>query len=215
MKKRLCAATVGILAFVSALIVQPAYASPAFVEHTHFDGGSADAFWQTGDTTTSIQVSKDNHGDAISLWHQTTVHTDSNGNFTGLVDLTAIGLLGIPPYTFTIDSKQLTRATMTGSGVLAEACTYDANFNKTECHFENVDISLVWTGVGAISATGQHTSHFHTSGVTTTVRYSGRSREAVATGTFAGLELTSANLQLASLGVAKNGSTYVCVGVDC
>src|SRR6476660_7673720 len=157
MKKRLCA-TVGVLAFVSALIVQPAFASPAFVEHTHFDGGSADASWATGDTFTTLQLSKDKHGDAISLWHQVTVHSDSNGNFTGLVDLSAVGLLGIPPYTFTIDSKRLTRATMTGSGVLAEACTYDANFNITECHFENVDISLVWAGVGAISATGQHTS---------------------------------------------------------
>ena len=116
MKKLLCA-TVGMLAFVSALIVQTAYASPAFVEHSHFDGASADASWWTGDTSTTLEVSKDKHGDVLSLWHQVTVHTDSNGNFTGLVDLSAVGLLGIPPYTFTIDSKRrLTSATMTGSG---------------------------------------------------------------------------------------------------
>ena len=212
MKKRLYAA-VAALAVISALAAPPANASAVFVDHSHFSGGFADADWQTGNTSTFIEVSKSKYREnPLLLWHSVTVQTDSSGNFTGLTDSTDIA--GTGTSTFTIDSRGLTGATLTQSDVLEETCSYDANFTETDCSFTRGDVSVIWSGEGPISITGEHNSHTHLPGMTTNVHYSGQSRAATATGMiFGGIHLTSADMMDASIGFAKNGSTTVCF--DC
>jgi hypothetical protein len=135
---------------------------------------------------------------------------DSNGNFTGQVDTSVDVTSG---FSFAI-KHNLSSASVTGSGIPAQTCSYDANFNLIGCSNTTIDVSADWAGQGPL-ARGTSNDHFKMDGFSENDHFNGTQRNATATGNIAGLALTSDELEFADMGTTNAGSTFVCVGNSC
>jgi len=205
-----------VTALVAMLIgVGSASASPAQTFHFHFNGTFAEALWETSTATTitdtDIQASRTRTGQQELFLDQFTQTVDQNGTFQGATDTFADVTSG---FSFTIDSNKFNTASVSGTNIPAQTCTYDANFDLIGCTDTTIDASADWTGQGPVtqSVSGDH---FHTHGFSATDHFSGKSRDATATGSIGGLTLGTGDLQFADLGNANSGSVSVCIGTSC
>ena len=116
-------------------------------------------------------------------------------------------------FSFTL-RQPLASASLSGSGLPATTCTFDANFNTIGCSATTIDVSVTWTGQGAITR-GRFNEHFKNGGFSEIDHFSGTNRHAVATGTVGGLTLSASELQFADLATLKSGTVTICIGNSC
>jgi hypothetical protein len=196
-----------VTTFTVLALTWSANAAAAQVTHFRFSGPSADADWETStatsDTDTSVSVSKSKQGSHL-LVDQFTTHFDANGNFTGATDTFAEAASG---FSFTLRHR-LAGASLSGSGLSATTCTFDANFNQTGCTATAIDVTATWTGEGPITR-GVSNEHFKSDGFSVNDHFNGTFRDATATGRIAGLTLSASKLQFADLAITKSGTTTV------
>jgi hypothetical protein len=208
-------ALLGLAATTITLLALAGTASAASDQVTHFKftGTFANAFWFTSSATsatgTSISVSKSSQGSRLFV-ERFTSNYDTNGNITGSTDTSVVVTSG---FSFALQ-QPLASASLSGSGLPATTCTYDANFNQIGCSATTIDVTAAWTGQGPILR-GVSNLHFKTDGFSETDHSNGTDRNAVATGTFNGDTLTASELQYADLGTTNSGSIYVCIGTSC
>ncbi len=202
-----------VTAFTLLALAGPASAATGQVTHFTFSGTFADAVWEarsaTSVTDAAIFVSKSRQESGLFVF-QFTSNFDANGNFTGATDTLAEVGSG---FSFAL-AQPLASASLSGSGVPATTCTFDANFNQIGCSATTIDVTAAWTGQGPISRVVSN-DHFKSDGFSVTDHFSGTGRAATATGTVAGLTLNASGLQFADLGTTKSGSTTVCIGSSC
>jgi len=205
----LAVATLTVLALAG-----PASAAPgqAVVMRVTFHGTSANALWSTSSATsisnTTINAAQTPHPHGFMLFvDQATTNLDANGNVTGITDTSFVVTSG---FSFVI-GKTLDSATLSGSGLPAATCTYDAMGILIGCTDTTVDVNASWTGQGPLTPTVSN-FHFKTAGFIENDHFNGTSRTATATGTVGGLTLNAADLQGASLGTANSGTITICKG---
>jgi hypothetical protein len=195
--------------------VGPASASPGQTFHVRFNGTFAEAAWETSTastiTDTYINPSRTSNGQLQLFVDQFTQTVDQSGAFQGATDTSALVTSG---FAFTIDSGKFNTASVSGTNIPAQTCTYDANFNLIGCTDTTIDASTNWTGQGPVTQSVT-SDHFHTHGFTENDHFSGKSRGATATGTIGGLTLGSGDLAFADLGTTHSGSVVICVGATC
>ena len=193
------------------LVAGTAKAAPADVQHFTFRGTFAEALWSTSTDTsftdTYINPSKTRHGQELFL-DQFTDNVDSSGNFTGATETFADVTSG---FSFAIDATKFSSASVSGSGLPATTCTYDADFNLIGCSDTTVDVDATWTGQGPIGRS-TFAEHFKSDGFSFTDHFQGTSRDATASGTVAGLTLTTGDLDFADMGRSNFGETDICIG---
>lgn len=200
----------------------PASAAAGQVAHFRFHGTFAEAFWSTSSgttfTDTTVVVSTSKQGSALNT-DQFTGNLDADGNFTGGTDTLVQSPGAMEPgvtsgFSFTIDAPKLTTASVSGSGLPAKKCTFDAMGNETGCTDTTVDVSATWTGEGPIT---RSVSNFHmkTAGFSMNSHFNGTSRAATATGTFNGVPLSATELSFADLGTTHSGDIKRCIGNVC
>jgi hypothetical protein len=206
-------AGLALAAFTFLALAGPASAAPAQVTHFRVSGTVADALWITSSATsstfTSVDVSTSTQDSALVV-DQVTENHDASGNFTGGTETFAYVTSG---FSFTLQ-QPLASASLSGSGLPATTCTFDANFNTIGCSATTIDVSVAWTGQGAITR-GWFNDHFKSGGFRQIDHFYGTSRHAVATGTVGGLTLSVTELQFAHLGTLKAGTITICVGSSC
>jgi hypothetical protein len=191
----------------------PASAASGQVTHFRFHGGFAEATWTSSTATSSGTISTDTSITAANgglFVEQFTSNLDASGNFTGGTDTLANVTSG---FSFTIP-QSLAGASVSGSGLSARVCTFDADFNQTGCSDTAIDVNATWTGQGLI-ARGVSNGHFKNGGFSVSQHTSGTSRAATAIGTVIGITYSVADLAFADLGFTKEGSTTVCIGGSC
>src|SRR5437870_2882828 len=208
---------IGLAVMLAAVLAfsGTATAAPAQTSHFHFNGSFAEALWFTSTSTSStdtyINSSRRLSGQMELFVDQFTQNYDTNGNFTGATETSADVTSG---FSFTIDNGRLSTASVSGTGLPAQTCTYDADFNLVGCSDTTIDASANWTGEGNIFR-GESNDHFHTFGFTLSEHFSGSSRSATATGTIGGLALGTGDLAFADLGKVNAGSVTICMGSSC
>jgi hypothetical protein len=141
---------------------------------------------------------------------QLTFDLDANGDITGATDTQADVTSA-----FSFGLRQpLASASLSGSGLPAKTCTFDANFGLISCSDTTIDATATWTGQGPISreVTNQR---FKSGGFGETLHFNGTSRAATATGTIGGLTLTASDPQFTSLSTTKSGLIAICIGTSC
>lgn len=192
----------------------PANADNGQVTHIKISGDTADAFWftrsATGYAETFLTVSKTKQDSRLFV-EQTTVNTDANGDVTGGTDTIASVTSG-----FSFAEKQsLASASLSGPSLPATTCTINADFQPISCGPTAIDVTVAWTGQGEILSGGTHT---HTKGFGFSVNMvsHGATREATATGTVAGLTVsTGVSPDFADIGTNNSGLVSVCIGNSC
>jgi hypothetical protein len=191
----------------------PASAAPGQVTQLRFHGTFAEALWFTSSATSStdtfVNVSKSMQGSELFV-DQFTANYDANGNFTGATDTSAEVTSG---FSFAI-KQSLASASLSGSGLPATTCTFDANFNLIGCSATTIDVTATWTGQGPITR-AVFNDHFKSDGFSENDHFNGTDRAATATGTVGGLTLSASELQFADLGTANSGTVTVCIGTSC
>jgi hypothetical protein len=206
-------AGLAVAAFAVLALAGPASAAPGQVTQFTFSGTVADALWFTSSATsstfTSVYVSKSTEGSRLVV-DEVTDNYDASGNFTGGTETFADVASG---FTFTL-RQPLASASLSGSGLLATTCTFDANFNTIGCSVTTTDVSVTWTGQGATTR-GWFNEHFKSGGFREIDHFYGTNRHAVAAGTVGGLTLSVSELQFADLGTLKSGTVTICVGNSC
>jgi hypothetical protein len=206
-------AGLAVAAFTLLALAGPASAAPGQVTHLRLSGTVADALWitssPTSSTFTSVDVSKSRQDSALVV-DQVTNNHDASGVFIGGTETFAYVTSG---FSFTL-RQPLASASLSGSGLPASTCTFDANFNTIGCSATTIGVSVTWTGQGAITR-GWFNEHFKNGGFSQIDHFYGTSRHAVATGTVAGLTLSVSELQFAHLGTVKAGTVTICVGGSC
>lgn len=130
----------GLATALVAIMLVMATPANADVFRFHFHGKFAEAAWDvstpTRDTFASVQATKDElFADVF------TVRFDTNGNLTGATDTFADVTGG---YTFRI-AKKYGSASVSGSGIPAQRCTYDANFDLIGCSDTTINLNVTWT----------------------------------------------------------------------
>jgi hypothetical protein len=205
-----------VLAAVTGLalaLAGPASAASGQVTHVRFHGAFAEAFWETSTATsvtdTEVDVSASKQGSQLFV-DQFTAHLDAHGNFAGGTDTFSDVTRG---FSFT-RRHSLAGASLSGSGLPATRCTFDADFNETGCTATTINATVTWTGQGPISRSGFN-DRFKSDGFRVTDHFNGTFRAATATGMVAGRTLSARDLQFADLGTTKFGSTTVCIGSSC
>ena len=202
-----------VTAFTVLALAGPASAAPGQVTHFRFSGTFADALWSTSSATSStvasVDASKSIQGSRLVVDEVTDNH-DASGNFTGGTETLADVASG---FSFTL-RQPLASASLSGSGLPATTCTFDANFNTIGCSATTIDVSVTWTGQGAITR-GRFNEHFKNGGFSEIDHFSGTNRHAVATGTVGGLTLSASELQFADLATLKSGTVTICIGNSC
>lgn len=104
-------------------------------------------------------------------------------------------------FTFAIDTKGFTGASVSGVGLPATTCAIDANADPIEpCTTRHVTVKTTWTGQGDINHTLITERHWVAGGPVTIIRTSVTDRDATALGAVAGLRLRTGDLQAAHLG---------------
>jgi hypothetical protein len=202
-----------VAAFTVLALAGPASAAPAQVTQFRFSETVADALWSTSSATSStvasVDVSKSTQGSRLVV-DEVTDNYDANGNFTGGTNTLADVASG---FSFTL-RQPLASASLSGSGLPATTCTFDANFNTIGCSATTIGVSVTWTGQGATTR-GWFNEHFKNGGFSEIDHFYGTNRHAVATGTVGGLTLSASELQFADLGTLKSGTVTICVGSSC
>lgn len=211
MRRVLTVIAVSLLGVLS--LAGPASAAPGQVTHFTDKGTFAEADWQvtagTTFTETYLNVSASSTGSQLFL-QRFVGHKDAEGEVIGDT-LTTVEVQD--GFTFTINASKLSSASVRATDLPAQVCDIDANGELVEpCASTTVDLNVTWTGVGPISRSVSN-SHYGTEGFRINEHFSGTSRQAVATGTVAGSTLTVDDLQGASLGKNKSGTTKSCT--DC
>jgi hypothetical protein len=206
---------IGLAVALAVLAVAgPVSAAPGQVTHFRFHGSFADAEWfmstDTSFTDTFINVSKSRTGSELFV-DQFTANFDASGNFTGASDTFADVTSG---FTFSIDSSKLSQASVSGSGLPATTCTYDADFNQIGCTDTTIDVSATWAGQGPIARESSN-DHFRVDGFSVNFHFNGTDRGATATGSIGGVTLTASDLVFADLGTANAGEVDLCIGNTC
>jgi hypothetical protein len=163
----------------------------------------------TSSTFTSVYVSQSTQGSRLVV-DEVTDNYDASGNFTGGTETFADVTSG---FSFTL-RQPLASANLSGSGLSANTCTFDANFNTIGCSATTIGVSVTWTGQGAITR-GWFNEHFKSGGFREIDHFYGTNRHAVATGTVGGRTLSVSELQFADLGTLKSGTVTICVGSSC
>ncbi len=203
-----------VTTFTVLALAGPASAAPGQVTQFRFHGTFADAFWFTSSATsftdTTVNVSKSLQGSELIV-DQFTGNLDKNGNFTGGTDTFADVTSG---FSFAIQQSLLTSASVSGSGLPATTCTFDANFNLIGCSATTINVNVTWTGQGPISR-AVFNDHFKSDGFSVNDHFNGTDRAATATGTVAGRTLSASELQFANLGTTNSGTITVCIGTSC
>jgi hypothetical protein len=211
MRRALTGLAVAALALLA--LAGPASAASGQVTQFRFHGTFADALWFTSSATSStdtfVNVSKSARGSELFV-DQFTANLDANGNFTGATDTSADVTSG---FSFAIQ-QSLASASVSGSGLPARTCTFDANFNLIGCSATTIDATATWTGQGTISCAVSN-DHFKSDGLVFTEHSNGAGRAAMATGTVGGLTLTAGDVEIAELGTTDQGSVAVCIGTSC
>ena len=204
--------TLRIVVFTALLLavgVAPALAAQTY--HTRLKGGTAYAEWYSSSGTTSdsayLQVS-DRYDELY--FSQCTDTYNTSGAFLGATCTSAY----TTDFTFTIDERGLTTATVTAADVRARTCTYDADFNQTTCTRTRIDLEVTWTGRGSISRGGYNDRSIG-DGYRFISHFNGTWRKAIATGTIGDVTYTKDDVSYAELGFARSGSIEVCLGRDC
>jgi hypothetical protein len=196
-------AVVGALAVVSS-----AGAAAGQTVHFRFHGNFAEADWFVGTNTsfadTSFNASQSKDGKELFIERFVGTQT---GETDTVVDVTT-------GFSFAIDSKKLSTASVSGSSLPATRCTYDVDFNLIGCSHVRVAFQATLAGQGPIGR-GTSNDHFKVDGFSETDHFNGTSRNATATGNFAGIALRASQLQFADLGHTNDGSVVVCKGTGC
>jgi hypothetical protein len=202
-----------VTTFTVLALAGPASAASGQVTQFRFHGTFAEAFWFTSSATSStdtfVNVSKSMQGSELFA-DQFTANFDANGNFTGATDTSADVTSG---FSFAI-KQSLASASLSGSGLPATTCTFDANFNLIGCSATTIDVNVTWTGQGPITRS-VFNDHFKSDGFSANDHFNGTDRAATATGTMGGLTLTASELQFADLGTANSGTITICIGTSC
>lgn len=212
---------VAVAALTVLSLAGSASAAPALVLQQRFHGTFAEALWSstsaTSSTETDVNVSESKQGSELFV-DQFTANFDADGNFTGGTT-TVVGVPGAIPgvtsgFSFAIDVPKLTSASVSGKGLPATTCTFDANFNELGCNDITIDVNAAWTGQGPIT---REVDNFHmtTPGEFSIIQHSnGTSRAAAATGTVAGNTFTAAEAEpdITRLGTTNSGTTKICIG---
>lgn len=210
----LAAAALTVLALAG-----PASAAAGKAHVFRFHGAFADAAWasstDTSSTETDVTVSTSRQGSELFVAQFTTNFED--GNFTGFTE-TLVGVPGEPQpgvtsgFSFAIDQVKLTSATLSGAGLPATTCTYDAAGELTApCTDGTVDVDATWEGQGPITR-GVDNSVMTGGGIVFVFHTNGTSRAATATATFTGLPASLGELQFADLGTTNSGQLKLCIG---
>jgi hypothetical protein len=188
-----------------AFIAPPA--SAAQVTHVRLRGGFAEASWSENTATSQsgafVEVSS-RYGE---LFFDQYVNTyDENGNFVSETFTSADVFSG---FTFTIDKRGLTTASLSATDVPATTC-----IDFDTCTETTVDLHVTWTGQGSIARYGS-TDRFVSDGYVVTEHFVGTSRDATAAGTIGDVTWTASQLNYADIGQAASGETDVCIGSGC
>ena len=199
-----------VMALTVLTVAGAANAAPGQVTQFRFKGSFAEAAWSTSSTDTYVNVSQSTQGSELFI-DQFTANFDASGNFTGETDTSADVTSG---FSFAIEKRSLASASVSGSGLPATTCTFDANFNLIGCTATTIDATAAWTGQGPITR-GVSNDHFKSDGFSERDHFNGTDRNATATGTIAGLTLTASDLEFADLGTTNAGSTTICIGSSC
>lgn len=192
----------------SLAVVSSAGAAAGQTLHFRFHGNFAEADWFVGTNTsftdTSFNVSQSKDGKELFIERFAATQT-------GAIDTVADVTTG---FSFTIDTKKLSTASVSGSSIRATRCTYDADFNLIGCNPVRIAFQANLTGQGPIGR-GTSNDHFKVDGFSENDHFNGTSRNATATGNFAGIALQASQLQFADLGHTNDGSVVVCKGAGC
>jgi hypothetical protein len=189
-----------------------ARASGTQVTQDRFHGPFAEAGGETRTPTSITDVatlaSMEQDGTThLSILDLHTTYLDSGGNVTGSVDVSGELNSGA---SFTMDTVGLTTASASGT-VPVTRCTFDAAGNPTGCTSGTMDVSMTWTGQGAISRGIEYVDHSVAPGGLTFVdRGSGTFRLASATATIGGQTFDASELQFADFGVSNDLTVTVC-----
>jgi hypothetical protein len=195
-------------ALIIGLVTAPADAAQTF--HSRLKGGTAYAEWysSSGNTTQSGFIDVSDRYDEL-YFSQCTDEYDSTGDFVSATCTSGF----TTDFTFTIDQRGLTSATVTATDVRARTCTYDADFNTT-CERAKIDIDVTWTGRGSLSRGGYNERSIG-DGYVFVSHFNGTWRRAIATGTIGEVTYTRDDLSYAQIGFARSGYVDVCLGADC
>jgi hypothetical protein len=189
-----------------------ARASGAQVIQDRFHGPFAEAGWETTTPTSitdaAVLASQEQDGTThLSIFDLHTTYLDSSGNVTGSVDVSGELNGGA---SFTMDTVGLTTASASGA-VPVTRCTFDAAGNQTGCTSGTIDVSVTWTGQGAISRGKEYVDRsVDPGGLTFVDRGSGTFRLASATATIGGQTFDASELQFADFGVSNDLTLTVC-----
>jgi hypothetical protein len=194
---------------VLVAICVTASASAATSQHYRFHGTSAVAEWfrptSTGGVFAYLEADQTNKGH--DLFADLVRFTDAGAYVETTVQVTG-------GFSFSIDSKDLTTASVSASGVPARRCRYDDNGERLGCNSTTVSLSAHWNGVGSI---GRDTfnDHFSQDGFKETFHSNGISRNARASGTIAGTSFSAADLDFAFLSKSNTSDVTICHGTNC
>lgn len=197
MKRAMAVVAVAALGLFGAAGTAGAEGSP--VSHARSNTASAQADWyaESGDQFSETGVwagsSLSGAGSELHLWK--TVGTLGGESTTINADATS-------GFTFTIDAKRLSGASLTATDLPASLCTFDENGEQVgECTDTTVDVDVSWTGQGVITS-GSYTDHVRSGNSMTKVHVQWTDRDAVATGSLGG-PLSATDLQFSSLHTEK------------
>lgn len=215
MKRTLFGLAVAALTVLA--LAGPAGAAAGKAQVFRFQGAFAEAMWtsstDTSSTTTNVTVSTSRQGSELFVAQFTS--NFEGGNFTGFTR-TEVGVPGEPQpgvtsgFSFAIDQVKLTSATLSGAGLPATTCTYDADGNQIGCSPATVGVDATWEGQGPITR-GVENSVMNGGGIVFVFHTNGTSRDATATATFTGLPAPLGELQFADLGTTNSGQVKVCI----
>jgi len=208
-------ATLGALVVASlafAGLNATARASGAQVTQDRFHGPFAEAGGEkttpTSITDLATLASQEQDGTThLSIVDLHTTYLDSGGNVTGSVDVSGELNSGA---SFTMDTVGLSTASASGA-VPVTRCTFDAAGNPTGCTSGTMDVSMTWTGQGAISRGKEWVDHsVDPGGLTFVDRGIGTFRQASATATIGNETFDGSDLQIADFGVANGLTVTIC-----
>lgn len=197
MKRAMAVVAVAALSLVGATSTAGAAGSP--VTHSRSNMASAQADWyrESGDQfwASGVWAGRSLTGSDLELHLWQTVGTMGGVSTSVSADATA-------GFSFAIDAKRLSGASLTATDLPATLCTFDENGEQVgACSDTTVDVDVSWTGEGGITS-GSYTEHVRSGTSMMRVHVQWTDREARATGSLNG-PLSEADLQYASLHTEK------------
>ncbi|MFL6050484.1 MAG: hypothetical protein ACJ738_11955 [Gaiellales bacterium] len=198
-----------IAVILAAVTATSSSAATSTSQHFRFHGSGAYADWfqstDTGFGFAEIDVTQTRSGKELFVNQDR--FTDGVGDVAYTVDTTH-------GFSFSVDSKGLTTATLSGSNIPARRCRYDVDGNQLGCSRVRINLSAHWTGEGAIGKSTEN-DHFSSDGFKETFHSNGISRFATATATIAGTSFTVADLDEGELFRSNTTDITICHGTSC